>query len=413
MAKWWVPSGPGMLRNSAARLMQEAIDTEPAGHELSFNREDVMCTPASAEGASDDESVSINTVTLAAAGDGDGGNAAKANQSCIVVCHGYALGLAAFARGLAAFVTKNPTRSVSAIDWPGMGGSAELPSSFVRRVRELERAAARDSTQGDRVVDAIEDYYTDCLEAWRLKRGGRRMILCGHSLGGYLATAYAHRFPQNVDKLILLSPVGIDGSKGRLQPAAPLTASTADSEPASPTHDAITATGPDSGPSLPGPDEQRPPERPPSLIAQVAQGIMRSAWRFDVTPMAMMRSLGPLGPSLLAGILGHRTAAVYRQKAVRDYIYHVNAGRSGGDFIITRLLHPTFAAKRPLEKCIAELPMKVCFAFGSEDWVDATPARRLQQQHPQRIQVSVVKDCGHQIALENPTGFASYLESVV
>jgi pimeloyl-ACP methyl ester carboxylesterase len=29
------------------------------------------------------------------------------------------------------------------------------------------------------------------------------MILCGHSLGGYLSFAYAERYPQHVDRLIL------------------------------------------------------------------------------------------------------------------------------------------------------------------------------------------------------------------
>lgn len=35
------------------------------------------------------------------------------------------------------------------------------------------------------------------------------MTLIGHSLGGYLSTAYALKYPSRVDRLVLLSPAGI------------------------------------------------------------------------------------------------------------------------------------------------------------------------------------------------------------
>ena len=44
------------------------------------------------------------------------------------------------------------------------------------------------------------------------------MRLVGHSLGGYLAVAYAERFPERVERLVLLSPVGLPQAPLPLDP---------------------------------------------------------------------------------------------------------------------------------------------------------------------------------------------------
>jgi cardiolipin-specific phospholipase len=35
-----------------------------------------------------------------------------------------------------------------------------------------------------------------------------KLVLAGHSFGGYLAAMYAVKYPQNLTELILLSPAG-------------------------------------------------------------------------------------------------------------------------------------------------------------------------------------------------------------
>ena len=57
-------------------------------------------------------------------------------------------------------------------------------------------------------VEDAEDFFVSALERWREAMKIDRMVLMGHSLGGYLAAAYAERHPGRVERLILVSAVG-------------------------------------------------------------------------------------------------------------------------------------------------------------------------------------------------------------
>jgi pimeloyl-ACP methyl ester carboxylesterase len=71
-----------------------------------------------------------------------------------------------------------------------------------------------------------ERWFIDSLEGWRKAQGLERMVLVGHSLGGYLSTAYALQHPERVQHLILVCPAGVVRSALSLHPSlhAPLRA---------------------------------------------------------------------------------------------------------------------------------------------------------------------------------------------
>ncbi|KAJ7017559.1 hypothetical protein C8F04DRAFT_1333070 [Mycena alexandri] len=88
--------------------------------------------------------------------------------------------------------------SVYAVDWLGKGRSARVPFTIKSQKKDIP----------GRVREA-ESFFIDSLEAWRTKMQFEKMTLIGHSLGGYLSVAYALKYPDRVNKLILLSPTGV------------------------------------------------------------------------------------------------------------------------------------------------------------------------------------------------------------
>lgn len=64
-------------------------------------------------------------------------------------------------------------------------------------------------------IDSIHftvDSYVEDLEALRVHLKLKKLVLVGHSWGGMLSFAYAAKYPNNVDRLVLLGSGGITGT---------------------------------------------------------------------------------------------------------------------------------------------------------------------------------------------------------
>lgn len=120
------------------------------------------------------------------------------DEEKVVLLHGYGAGTAFFFQNLASLAA-HPQSRLYALDWLGMGRSARVPFHIPHAAQKTMESR----------VETTENFFVGALEDWRKTMGVEKMTLVGHSLGGYLSLAYTLRYPQRVNRLILVSPAGI------------------------------------------------------------------------------------------------------------------------------------------------------------------------------------------------------------
>jgi cardiolipin-specific phospholipase len=311
----------------------------------------------------------VNTIRL---------NSETGAEKHIVIAHGYGAGLGFFFKNLGAL--QQTGAKIHAVDWLGMANSSRPILPYLKKKRlSIEHIRPEDAPEyldhnDIDAVDSTEAFFIDSLEQWRHKSDIPKMTLIGHSLGGYLSAAYALKYPERVEKLVLVSPVGV---------------------PEAPPHIA--------SPHL---NNSGNASNSTSWLIKVA----RKLWAWDITPQAIIRTVGPYGPSLV----GKYTSARFKyleleeKDKLRDYLYHISAQKGSGEYALSRLLIPGAFAKWPIGKRLEKLPMGVTFIYGKQDWMDYQHAEKALKNHTTRLgdrKIMVVDKAGHHLYLDNPDGF--------
>ena len=200
-------------------------------------------------------------------------------------------------------------------------------------------------------IQASENFFVESLEAWRKANSIERMNLCGHSMGGYLGVAYAERYPQHVDRLILLSPVGVPEEDPEKDPLA--------------------------RPDIP-------------LRFKVLFNTFRYLWSRGTTPGSFARSIPQsqarnMIDKYVEGRLPQVTCSNERQ-LLGDYLFHSAMLPGSGEFSLNRILKPGAYARKPTVSRIPNLAVShVSFVYGQYDWMDCSGGlgvqRRCQDMH--------------------------------
>jgi len=352
----------------------------------------------------------------------------KPDETKIVLLHGYGAGTAFFFNNIK-MLASVPNSRLFALDWLGMGRSSRppfhIPNSVVKQGVEAR-------------VKAAESFFVDSLEEWRQKMELERMTLVAHSLGGYLSLAYALRFPQRVDKIVLLSPAGIgenpqsaqDGMafkaknnasgadasqelRDRQDQIAPTTAA----EERQAQAEMRRAASSDSnirGPSPQGPvsgqseAEKTEQERqaPPKLSPRT-RAMLSWLWDQNLSPFAIIRASTFLGPMMVGRYTSRRFGLLQDDdlRSLHAYCHGIFTAKGSSEYCLAHILAPGAFARWPMLSRIAPLRMPISFMYGEYDWMDAGAGRRavklLEKEGNTGAECRIIPMAGHHLYLDH------------
>ncbi|KAI9294028.1 alpha/beta-hydrolase [Neoconidiobolus thromboides FSU 785] len=275
------------------------------------------------------------------------------NTKNIVMLHGFGVGLGIYMKNMGALCQLSSNYNLHYLDWLGMGLSSrpDLLNSF---------------KDGVDITYKAEDFFINGLEAWRKNKNIDKLQLVGHSLGGYLASLYSMRYPERVDKLILLSPVGIP---------------------------------------------EKPAVKPDTRHRATAPKWINWLWDRHMTPQKIVRSLGPYGESLvLRYIMGRFPNLPENEQALlKEYLFDIAALPGSGEYALGSILQAGAYARYPLKYRLTNIHIPITFVYGDRDWMNPDHAYKLITSLPDGSNLKIVPNAGHQLFLDNPTYFNSLL----
>ncbi|KAL1305335.1 hypothetical protein AAFC00_002233 [Neodothiora populina] len=266
----------------------------------------------------------------------------------LVMLHGYGAGLGFFYRNFES-LSRMAGWKLYALDMLGMGRSSR--PSFKIHAKDRQ----------DKITEA-ENWFIDALEEWRIKRGIDRFTLLGHSMGGYMAVAYALKYPGHLNKLVLASPVGIPEDPYAVNADMPEPGeSTMVNEFTQDNQDVVNSSNPDLPSSAKTGDDNnnflnarskreaaaetsgKPPRKPmPKWLTTL--------WDANISPFSLVRWSGPLGPRLVSGWTSRRFSHLPAEEsqALHDYSYSLFRQRGSGEYALAYILAPGAFARSPL-----------------------------------------------------------------
>ncbi|CZR62282.1 probable abhydrolase domain-containing protein 5 [Phialocephala subalpina] len=263
----------------------------------------------------------------------------------LVMLHGYGAGLGFFYKNFEG-LSRVRGWKIYALDMLGMGRSSRPPFKI----------HAKD--QAGKITEA-ENWFIDALEEWRILKKIEKFTLLGHSMGGYMAVAYALKYPGHLNKLILASPVGIPEDPYAMQADMPEPEdSTMANEFTQDQEDDIVNRTNANGTNASGQNNffnakdkaeakkknnEAAPRRPlPKWLTYL--------WDANISPFSIVRWAGPLGPRFVSGWTSRRFSHLpeNESEALHHYAYSLFRQRGSGEYALAYVLAPGAFARSPL-----------------------------------------------------------------
>eukprot|EP00529_Nitzschia_sp_RCC80_P022675 CAMPEP_0113498148 /NCGR_PEP_ID=MMETSP0014_2-20120614/31002_1 /TAXON_ID=2857 /ORGANISM="Nitzschia sp." /LENGTH=486 /DNA_ID=CAMNT_0000392121 /DNA_START=116 /DNA_END=1576 /DNA_ORIENTATION=+ /assembly_acc=CAM_ASM_000159 len=310
-----------------------------------------------------------------------GSQPSASSSAPLVLLHGYMNAGSYFYRnfgGLAKYY-----QNIYAIDMLGWGLSSRPSFEEIDHTSNSTSSQIASATKEQQAITTAEDFFVESLEAWRSHHKIDKMVLCGHSFGGYMSVAYTERYPERVEKLVLLSPVGVPD---------------------------------ESDPSV----QERRKRFSSSFRGRLFFNVFQSV--FEST------TVGTILRNYMSEERSHGLAQSYvtrrlpqisdpeESKTVADYLYYNSMLSGSGEFFVHSILNGMVMARSPLHFRIPNLKVdSVTFLYGQVDWMDISGGLNTQttcetinmnddgHQAPD-VEVYMVPNAGHLLMLENWEG---------
>ncbi|RKP38860.1 Alpha/Beta hydrolase protein [Dimargaris cristalligena] len=333
----------------------------------------------------------------------------RADRPTLVVAHGFGTGLGIFFRNYE-HLANHSGRRVFGIDWLGMGLSARPTHLPWHKQRETPANAATEepvhwgTDEGSAAqVRETEEFFVDSLERWREAMGISKMVLLGHSFGGYMTALYALRYPERVEKLILASPMGVPEIPEGFLPWL-------DSNPDVNTPLVNDTDVDDATAESPSPPAKPAGPKPLFGSRQFMFKLVAYCWRSQSSPQWFVRNSGPLGSYLVNQYISrYEYLAKPERTALSDYLYHLATRPGSGEYSITILTHPFVIARNPLASRLHDLKVPTVFMYGETDWMDYRGAEAAAARMRVPTKIVHIGDAGHNLMVENPEDFNAFL----
>lgn len=329
------------------------------------------------------------------------------NDQNLVMLHGYGAGLGFFYKNFEG-ISRVKGWKVYALDLLGMGRSSRPPF----RVHAKDR---------QRSITEAEDWFIDALEEWRVQKNIDRFTLLGHSLGGYMAVAYALKYPGHLNKLVLASPVGIPEDPYAVSADMPDPKdSTLANEFTQDENNIIDSSNPNIPESAKHGDNNNFLNARSKVQKEATPDMKKSTsaprkplpkwltylWDANISPFSLVRWTGPLGPRFVSGWTSRRFSHLPpdEAQALHTYAYSLFRQRGSGEYALAYVLAPGAFARSPLIRRIhgvgrqliardgsttssvesavrrREQPFPVVLMYGENDWMDIAGGYAAEQK---------------------------------
>mmetsp|Transcript_1705 Transcript_1705/g.2390 ORF Transcript_1705/g.2390 Transcript_1705/m.2390 type:complete len:456 (+) Transcript_1705:85-1452(+) len=225
------------------------------------------------------------------------------------------------------------------------------------------------SAEDKEKVKVSEEFFLDAFDTWRKEKGLEKIILIGHSLGGYLSTSYTIQNPDVVVKLINVSPVGIPRPKKNYMDNYP--------------------------------DNWK---------------FRNGKWLWEnSTPQQLVRNLDwvGLGKYAISKIVHTRWKDIGlsqdRLTRLSNYMYAISVLPRSGEWSLNTIMQFGAWARSPLiDRILPKLSVPTAFIYGGKDWMDPKPVDVIKSSKRLKDIVTgphIIPNGGHNMFLENPQSF--------